>query len=111
MGGNIEDYNDKAGHGSADIQPVEQTYDTGSYDNDKNIDGPHVDAVFGAQGEGHTNYTSMSWQKACFVLLKSQVALGVLSMPTILLLVGGVPGTISASAFWPGSRISCGRER
>jgi hypothetical protein len=97
MGGNVEDFNDKAGSGVADIQPVEQTYDQGSYDNEKNVNEHAVDAVFGAQGEGHTNYTSMSWQKACFVLLKSQVALGVLSMPTILLLVGGIPGTFGTS--------------
>ena len=94
--GNVENYDDKAGVGSADIQPVEQSYDTASYGDDKNEH--RVDAVFGEQGEGHTNYTSMSWPKACFVLLKSQVALGVLSMPTILLLVGGIPGTFSKSS-------------
>ncbi|KAK4684283.1 hypothetical protein P7C73_g5905, partial [Tremellales sp. Uapishka_1] len=53
-----------------------------------------VDAVFGEQSDGHVKYTTMGWMKTAIVLLKVQIALGVLAMPTVLLTVGAVPGVI-----------------
>ncbi|WOO82923.1 N amino acid transport system protein [Vanrija pseudolonga] len=60
----------------------------------KEMDPVDVDAVFGYQGEGHVNYTSMGWIKAAVILLKTQIALGVLAMPTALQSVGAVPGAL-----------------
>ncbi|WOO82914.1 N amino acid transport system protein [Vanrija pseudolonga] len=62
-------------------------YSAGVYDTE-------VDAVFGAQGEGHVNYTSMGWIKTAVILTKTQIALGILAMPTALQALGGVPGTL-----------------
>ncbi|TXT10864.1 hypothetical protein VHUM_02369 [Vanrija humicola] len=58
------------------------------------MDAVEVDAVFGFQGEGHVHYTSMGWMQAAVILLKTQVGLGVLAMPSMLQMVGAVPGTL-----------------
>ncbi|KLT41283.1 putative neutral amino acid transporter [Cutaneotrichosporon oleaginosum] len=52
------------------------------------VEGVTSDAVFGDQGDGDVQ------AKAAVVLLKCQIALGVLAMPTALSAVGGVPGTL-----------------
>ncbi|ORY82877.1 transmembrane amino acid transporter protein-domain-containing protein, partial [Leucosporidium creatinivorum] len=53
------------------------------------------DAVFGDVNDGSgPNYRSLGWIRASVLLVKTQIGLGVLGMPTVLTSVGLVPGII-----------------
>ncbi|GAA6042955.1 hypothetical protein JCM8097_000019 [Rhodosporidiobolus ruineniae] len=54
------------------------------------------DAVFGAvnDGEGGPNYRSLGWIRTSVLLVKTQIGLGVLGIPSILGTLGLVPGII-----------------
>ncbi|BGP38298.1 hypothetical protein JCM10450v2_002244 [Rhodotorula kratochvilovae] len=58
-----------------------------------------VDGVFGAQGEGTINYRSMGWITTTVILLKLQIGLGVLSIPSAFGTLGLVPGMICLVVF------------
>ncbi|WVQ81555.1 hypothetical protein IAT38_003679 [Cryptococcus sp. DSM 104549] len=61
---------------------------------DADINDPQYDAVFGERKEGQVDYRSVGWIKATIIMLKTIIALGVLSMPTVLSATGGVPGSL-----------------
>ncbi|KAE8141005.1 amino acid transporter [Aspergillus pseudotamarii] len=52
------------------------------------------DAVFGEIREGDTNYRDVSWMGTTALMIKTQIGLGVLSMPKIFDILGIVPGII-----------------
>lgn len=55
---------------------------------------PQTDAVFGDMGEGGPNYRGVGWKGACVLMIKSNVGLGVLSLPVVMHTLGMVPGII-----------------
>ncbi|GAA5998635.1 uncharacterized protein JCM10292_007119 [Rhodotorula paludigena] len=57
-------------------------------------EGPEVDDVFGAQGEGTVNYRSVGWVWTTIILMKTQIGLGVLTIPSAFHTLGLVPGLI-----------------
>ncbi|KAE8331367.1 amino acid transporter [Aspergillus sergii] len=52
------------------------------------------DAVFGEIREGDTNYRDVSWKGTTALMIKTQIGLGVLSMPKVFDILGIVPGII-----------------
>ncbi|ORY88580.1 transmembrane amino acid transporter [Leucosporidium creatinivorum] len=50
--------------------------------------------VFGATEEGGVNYKTVSWTRASVVLMKAQIGLGVLGIPSIFQVLGLIPGII-----------------
>ncbi|KAJ6000632.1 hypothetical protein N7481_001041 [Penicillium waksmanii] len=52
------------------------------------------DAVFGAIQEGDTNYRDVSWMGTMALMVKTQIGLGVLSMPKVFDTLGILPGII-----------------
>ncbi|RAK81970.1 amino acid transporter [Aspergillus fijiensis CBS 313.89] len=52
------------------------------------------DAVFGEIREGDTNYRNVSWLGTTALMIKTQIGLGVLSMPKVFDILGIVPGII-----------------
>ncbi|KAE8152931.1 amino acid transporter [Aspergillus avenaceus] len=52
------------------------------------------DAVFGEIREGDTNYRDVSWMGTTALMIKTQIGLGVLSMPKVFDILGIVPGII-----------------
>ncbi|CAI7655234.1 unnamed protein product [Penicillium manginii] len=52
------------------------------------------DAVFGAIQEGDTNYRDVSWMGTMALMVKTQIGLGVLSMPKVFDTLGIIPGII-----------------
>ncbi|GAA5874310.1 hypothetical protein JCM8547_007559 [Rhodosporidiobolus lusitaniae] len=53
------------------------------------------DAVFGVQGDGEAiNYRSLGWIRTSVLLVKTQIGLGVLGIPSILTTLGLVPGIV-----------------
>jgi len=58
-------------------------------------DGDVQDAVFGhADEEGGTNYLSVGWLGASVLMMKTEVGLGVLSIPEAFDTLGMIPGII-----------------
>ncbi|GAA5908703.1 hypothetical protein JCM5296_002681 [Sporobolomyces johnsonii] len=53
-----------------------------------------VDGVFGAQNKGGPNYRSVGWVSTSILLMKSQIGLGVLSIPSVFSTLGLAPGII-----------------
>ncbi|GAA5824526.1 hypothetical protein JCM11251_000459 [Rhodosporidiobolus azoricus] len=53
-----------------------------------------VDGVFGAQGDGKVNYKTVGWISTSVLLMKAQIGLGVLSIPSVFHTLGLVPGII-----------------
>ncbi|POY71025.1 hypothetical protein BMF94_5950 [Rhodotorula taiwanensis] len=55
-----------------------------------------VDGVFGAQGSepGQVNYRSVGWVSTSILLMKSQIGLGVLAIPSVFHTLGLAPGII-----------------
>ncbi|KAJ6005045.1 hypothetical protein N7540_012844 [Penicillium herquei] len=54
----------------------------------------NYDAVFGEITEGGPNFRSMGWLGAIALMLKTQIGLGVLSIPSVFDTLGIVPGSI-----------------
>ncbi|KAJ5337551.1 amino acid transporter [Penicillium brevicompactum] len=52
------------------------------------------DAVFGEIQEGDTNYRNVSWIGTTALLIKTQIGLGVLSMPKVFDTLGIIPGIV-----------------
>lgn len=52
------------------------------------------DAVFGEIGSGGPNYKNVGWMAATVIMVKTQVGLGVLSLPATFATLGLVPGCI-----------------
>ncbi|KAJ5104001.1 amino acid transporter [Penicillium argentinense] len=52
------------------------------------------DAVFGEIQEGDTNYRDVSWMGTTALMIKTQIGLGVLSMPKVFDTLGIIPGII-----------------
>ncbi|KAK9851851.1 amino acid transporter [Penicillium brevicompactum] len=52
------------------------------------------DAVFGEIQEGVTNYRNVSWIGTTALLIKTQIGLGVLSMPKVFDTLGIIPGIV-----------------
>ncbi|BGP40554.1 hypothetical protein JCM10449v2_004516 [Rhodotorula kratochvilovae] len=53
-----------------------------------------VDGVFGAQGDGTVNYRSVGWKTTVIFLIKSQIGIGVLGLPSAFNTLGLVPGIL-----------------
>ncbi|GAA5907897.1 hypothetical protein JCM6882_001520 [Rhodosporidiobolus microsporus] len=53
-----------------------------------------VDGVFGAQGDGKVDYRTVGWISSAILLMKAQIGLGVLSIPSVFHTLGLVPGII-----------------
>ncbi|GAA5935828.1 hypothetical protein JCM3775_007342 [Rhodotorula graminis] len=53
-----------------------------------------VDGVFGEQGEGTVNYRSVGWKTTVVFLIKSQIGIGVLGLPSAFATLGLVPGIL-----------------
>lgn len=52
------------------------------------------DAVFGEISEDGPNYRSVGWKGTCVLMLKTQIGLGVLSIPQVFDTLGLIPGVI-----------------
>ncbi|KAL4895345.1 transmembrane amino acid transporter protein-domain-containing protein [Aspergillus ambiguus] len=86
---------DKLGKGLEDIEAPEDVANTADYQRgDLKEDLTTYDAVFGAVGEDGPNYRNVGWLGTVALMLKTQIGLGVLSIPAIFDLVGVVPGVI-----------------
>ncbi|THW88669.1 hypothetical protein D6C77_06364 [Aureobasidium pullulans] len=59
----------------------------------ENLD-PHHDAVFGDIGEGGPNYRNVGWLGTVALMMKTQIGLGVLSIPAVFDTLGMIPGII-----------------
>ncbi|KAG9679051.1 amino acid transporter, partial [Aureobasidium melanogenum] len=55
---------------------------------------PHHDAVFGDIGEGGPNYRDVGWLGTVALMMKTQIGLGVLSIPAVFDVLGMIPGII-----------------
>ncbi|KAH0278625.1 amino acid transporter, partial [Aureobasidium melanogenum] len=55
---------------------------------------PHHDAVFGDIGEGGPNYRDVGWLGTVALMMKTQIGLGVLSIPAVFDILGMIPGII-----------------
>ncbi|KAF5847286.1 hypothetical protein GGP41_000043 [Bipolaris sorokiniana] len=64
---------------------------------DTNAQG-QTDAVFGEVVEGGPNYRSVSWWGSSIIMMKTQIGLGVLSIPAAFDTLGLIPGIISLIA-------------
>ncbi|KPV77762.1 uncharacterized protein RHOBADRAFT_33948 [Rhodotorula graminis WP1] len=53
-----------------------------------------VDGVFGEQGKGTVDYRSVGWVSTSVLLMKSQIGLGVLAIPSVFHSLGLIPGII-----------------
>ncbi|GAA5820484.1 hypothetical protein JCM3770_005547 [Rhodotorula araucariae] len=53
-----------------------------------------VDGVFGAQGDGTVNYRSVGWKTTVVFLVKTQIGIGVLGLPSAFNTLGLVPGCL-----------------
>ncbi|GAA5890402.1 hypothetical protein JCM8208_004856 [Rhodotorula glutinis] len=53
-----------------------------------------VDGVFGEQGKGTVDYRSVGWVSTSVLLMKSQIGLGVLAIPSVFHSLGMIPGII-----------------
>ncbi|BGP40954.1 hypothetical protein JCM10450v2_004959 [Rhodotorula kratochvilovae] len=73
-----------------------QTGFEGRIDEEKQDGGTHIDGVFGEQGKGTgaVNYRSVGWISTSILLMKSQIGLGVLSIPSVFHTLGLAPGII-----------------
>ncbi|TNY23546.1 transmembrane amino acid transporter protein-domain-containing protein [Rhodotorula diobovata] len=58
-----------------------------------------VDGVFGEQGEGTVNYRSVGWKTTVIFLIKSQIGVGVLGLPSAFSTLGLVPGILVFALF------------
>ncbi|ORY89317.1 transmembrane amino acid transporter protein-domain-containing protein [Leucosporidium creatinivorum] len=70
------------------------------------------DAVFGEVVEGGTNYNTLGWFQTSILLMKTQIGLGVLSIPYVLSVFGAVPGVIlllAVSVITTWADLECGR--
>lgn len=52
------------------------------------------DDVFGEMREGGPNYRNVGWIGTAILMMKTQIGLGVLAIPTVLNALGMVPGII-----------------
>ncbi|KAI5263423.1 hypothetical protein E4T47_09028 [Aureobasidium subglaciale] len=59
----------------------------------EDIDPPH-DAVFGDIGAGGPNYRNVGWLGTVALMMKTQIGLGVLSIPAVFDTLGMIPGII-----------------
>lgn len=57
-------------------------------------DGEVQDAVFGATEEGGVNYRSVTWLGASVLMMKSEMGIGILSIPEAFASLGLIPGII-----------------
>jgi amino acid permease len=57
-----------------------------------------TDAVFGEVVEGGPNYRSVSWWGSSIIMMKTQIGLGVLSIPAAFDALGLIPGILSLLA-------------
>ncbi|KXS98641.1 hypothetical protein AC578_10043 [Pseudocercospora eumusae] len=55
---------------------------------------PNVDAVFGAINKDGPNYKDVGWMGTVVLMMKTQVGLGVLGIPSALHTLGMIPGVI-----------------
>ncbi|KAM0790373.1 hypothetical protein ACM66B_003255 [Microbotryomycetes sp. NB124-2] len=69
------------------------TYSVGTQDDHHHQSAP-ADGVFGTVEEGDHDYRTVTWIKATALLLKSQIGLGVLGIPSLFSTIGLVPGLI-----------------
>lgn len=58
----------------------------------------NADGVFGQVEEGAPNYTNVSWIHASVLLMKAQIGLGVLGIPSVFSTIGLIPGLIALFA-------------
>ncbi|GAA5832495.1 hypothetical protein JCM11251_001346 [Rhodosporidiobolus azoricus] len=70
---------------------------TDSLESASNVDQPA--GAFGNGGEGEVNYQTLSWRSASVMLIKSQIGVGVLSLPSAFETLGLVPGIIILVSF------------
>ncbi|CEJ62454.1 hypothetical protein PMG11_10951 [Penicillium brasilianum] len=71
--------------------PVE----AGEVDNiSKDIEDTHHDAVFGDITESGPNYRNVGWLGTAILMIKTQIGLGVLSIPSVFDTLGLIPGII-----------------
>ncbi|KAL1586931.1 hypothetical protein WHR41_04030 [Cladosporium halotolerans] len=94
--------NDAAEHGD-----LEQTM-TGAPSQPGDVQNVQMsDDVFGEVGEDGPNYRNVGWIAAAVLMLKSQIGIGVLSIPTAFDVLGMIPGIIcllfiASVATWSG---------
>lgn len=71
-----------------------QNYDEELVGVPSRTDGEVTDAVFGAPEEGGPDYRSVGWLGASVLMMKTEVGLGVLSIPEAFDTLGMIPGII-----------------
>lgn len=64
----------------------------GTVKDEKNVEAP--DEVFGAAEEGGVDYRSVSWTGAAILMMKSEMGIGILSIPQAFGTLGLIPGII-----------------
>lgn len=64
----------------------------GAVNDEKNVEAP--DEVFGAPEEGGVDYRSVSWTGAAILMMKSEMGIGILSIPQAFGTLGLIPGII-----------------
>ncbi|GAA5838423.1 hypothetical protein JCM11251_004933 [Rhodosporidiobolus azoricus] len=61
---------------------------------DRDAEEEEVDDVFGAQGDGKVNYKTVGWLSTSVLMMKAQMGLGVLSIPSVFHVLGLLPGIL-----------------
>lgn len=84
----------KSDSNEKDLVPIEVEESSATDLEARSEDGPIVDAVFGLQDENGPAYRSLGWIGAAVLMTKSQIGLGVLTIPSTLTVVGVIPGMI-----------------
>ncbi|GAA5914457.1 hypothetical protein JCM6882_003024 [Rhodosporidiobolus microsporus] len=81
----------------ATIKHVEDVYVTRT--STDSLESGSVEQPAGAFGEGEVNYQTLSWRSATVILIKLQIGVGVLSLPSAFQTLGLVPGLIILLSF------------
>ena len=69
--------------------------DPGSSSTAKDLEtGGQQDAVFGTVDDDGPNYRNLSWKGATFLMMKTQIGIGVLTIPKTFDTLGLIPGII-----------------
>ncbi|KAF2009393.1 transmembrane amino acid transporter [Aaosphaeria arxii CBS 175.79] len=77
------------GYGDVNYAPKHEELDP-KYD----IEKPQEDAVFGEVVEGGPNYRAVGWKGTSVLMMKTQIGLGILSLPSAFDTLGLIPGVI-----------------
>ncbi|KAJ9106704.1 hypothetical protein QFC20_004035 [Naganishia adeliensis] len=85
----------KGADGDRQYVTTVQTADLEAYPIESFETEPRVDAVFGVQDAKGPNYRNLGWIHATVLMIKTQIGLGVLAIPSVMHTLGVVPGVIT----------------